>query len=614
MKNSEMRNETILRRWDRVIMIQWIVLCFVFSFTSVIAVPKASYAARVTQEPADDEPSLEHKQRNVSQRYRLLEQKLFTLFEYEQDNNPARSKLLKRAYLLSQENGTVEVLDQVVALMAAAELKDAESAQADVLKQLETMLTLLQSEDRGKRIRDELERHQDYLKEVERLLRIQKSLRGQTDGNVDGQRLAKSQGEAAERAEKLAEDIRENEESPLEADEKDATDDTSEDEPEKPGDNQPGESDEEPGESNDASKEGKAKGLGEDRNGKDKKGEGEPKDQNKPSEGESTDGEPNEPSNSDPSQSKPSRPNQQNQPGPPSEDGSSNEQPDQQENAPPENPVRKRIQAAEDRMRKAKQNLEQTQRVDAIEEMKEAEREIAAAKKELEEILRQLRGEEVERTLAMLEGRFRRMLEREVKILEQTKSLDQIVPEQRQADFEIRAGKIAVEQSSVATEASRALLLLREDGSSIAFPQTVAEMQQDMTQVASRLTAAKVGSMTIGIEEDIVETLNYLIEALVKEQKDREEDKQQDQPLQNLPQMDPGERPLVEQLAELRMLRGLQDRIYRRHTRYSKQLAEPDDIIGTANDPDLRSALERLAQKQKQLTEIAREIVNGINK
>ena len=91
-------------------------------------------------------------------------------------------------------------------------------------------------------------------------------------------------------------------------------------------------------------------------------------------------------------------------------------------------------------MRDAQQKLEQAQRAESIKDMRAAEKEIALARKELEEILRQLREEEVERVLAMLEGRFRRMLEREIRVYESTRKLEQRPPAQRGADFEIRAG------------------------------------------------------------------------------------------------------------------------------------------------------------------------------
>ena len=76
----------------------------------------------------------------------------------------------------------------------------------------------------------------------------------------------------------------------------------------------------------------------------------------------------------------------------------------------------------------------------------------------------------------------------------------------------------------------------------------------------------------------------------------------------------PGDKPLVDQLAEIKMLRGLQKRIFRRHSRYAKFLDNPDDPVGDTDDLDLQAALLRLSRKQAQLTEIARDIVNEKNK
>ena len=57
-------------------------------------------------------------QLRISQRYRLLEDKLFTLYEFERDQNPMRSKLLKRAYQQSQEKMTATHLRTIVELLA----------------------------------------------------------------------------------------------------------------------------------------------------------------------------------------------------------------------------------------------------------------------------------------------------------------------------------------------------------------------------------------------------------------------------------------------------------------------------------------------------------------
>ncbi len=546
----------------------------------------------IAQDAADQKDKTETEQiteaqSRLAERYKLLEDKLFTLYEYERDTNPLRSKILKRAFLQSQEKMTALQLRAIVQLLNDANLKDAQARQNLVLDELRSLLELLESEDRGKRVRDELKRHQEYLKEIDRLLRMQRGIRGQTEGDAAQKRLANSQQKAADRTGKLADEIKNNEESP---------------DPE----NAQVDSDDEPSDSDEAVPKDKKDGT--DESSDSESNESKPN-ESKP--GENLEGNRDSKSGDSKSEPKdgPAQPSQnQGNPGEGSQNSDGSPPQPQQQQA---NPVRKRVEAAQDRMRKAQQNLEDANRKKSVENMIAAEAELAAARKELEEILRQLREEEVERMLAMLESRFRQMLEREIRVYDRTRKLDGIAQKERNTNFEIRAGKISVEQNSIATEASRTLLLLREDGSSVAFPETVEQLHLDMVQVAQRLSAAKTGKITIEIEEDIIETLEYLIQALVVAQQDLEKMKQQTPGQQQAGK--PGDKPLVDALAEIKMLRGLQERIYRRHKRYSNLLANPDDQIGSTDDPDLQHALERLSVRQQHLTDIARDIVVGKN-
>ena len=262
-------------------------------------------------------------------------------------------------------------------------------------------------------------------------------------------------------------------------------------------------------------------------------------------------------------------------------------------------------------MEEASKALKDAKRDNATEKMEEAEKELAEAKKELEEILRQLREEEVDSKLKLLEERFRAMLEQQIRVNESTNKLAQTPKEARTTEFEISANRLAGDQKIIATAAGRALLLLKEDATSIAFPVTVEEMQQDMFQVANRLSAAKVNTVTQEIEADIVETLNELIEALEIIQKENEEQDQQQNSQQQ--QGQPGDAPLVDRIAELKMLKSLQQRIFKRHQRYAKYLDDPNDPVGVSQEPDIVAALERLAERQAQLTEITRQLVNEIN-
>jgi len=461
----------------------------------------------------DSVETIKAEQERLAERYKQLEAKLFSLHEFEKDSNPSRSKLLQKAFLQSQEKMTNVQLNRAVKLITDGKFKDAEKMQAEALTNLTEMLKLLQAEDRDQQIRDDIDRYKEYAKEVDRLLRIQKGIRGQTEAGIDQGRLGKSEQSAAKRTAELAKKIG-------------------------------------------AENQAKAGNSGE---------------------GTESD------SDSDSS---------------PNDDA--------------DNDGESKIEAAQKRMEEASKALKDAKRENATKKMEEAEKELAEAKKELEEILRQLREEEVDSKLKMLEERFRAMLEQQIRVNESTNKLARTPKEARTTEFEISANRLAGDQRIIATAAGRALLLLKEDGTSIAFPVTVEEMQQDMVQVANRLSAAKVNTVTQEIEADIVETLNELIEALEIIQKENEEQDQQQQESQ--PQQgQPGDEPLVDRIAELKMLRSLQQRIFKRHQRYAKYLDDPDDPIGVSQEPDIVAALERLAKRQAQLTEITRQLVNEIN-
>ena len=84
-------------------------------------------------------------------------------------------------------------------------------------------------------------------------------------------------------------------------------------------------------------------------------------------------------------------------------------------------------------MQEAKKKLEESKHKDSLEDQRAARAELEKAKAELEEILRQLREEEIARTLAQLEARFRKMLEMQLAVLDSTRRLEALPPERRAA-------------------------------------------------------------------------------------------------------------------------------------------------------------------------------------
>ena len=198
------------------------------------------------------------------------------------------------------------------------------------------------------------------------------------------------------------------------------------------------------------------------------------------------------------------------------------------------------------------------------------------------------------------------MLKLQIEIYEGTKRLDKVPPAERSHNHEIEAGRLSGKESQLVVDCDKALMLLREDGSAVAFPEAVEQMQEDMQQVVVRLAQARVGEITQAIEEDIIEQLKEMIEALKKAQKEMEEKKKKPPPPQGLPQ-DP---PLIDMLAELKMIRALQMRVNRRTERYSKQLTEGEQ----AQRPDLVQALQDLAQREQRIYRVTRDLELGRNR
>ena len=261
-------------------------------------------------------------------------------------------------------------------------------------------------------------------------------------------------------------------------------------------------------------------------------------------------------------------------------------------------------------MGEAKQALDAAERKGAVEKQREAEAELRSAIEALEEILRQLREEEIERSLASLETRLRRMLEMQNKAFEETQRLQEITGEQATRQIEIRASKLAGEERRILNEGERAFLLLREEGSSAAFPEAMEQVNTDIGNVAERLARADIGKLTTTIEQEIISSLEEMVAALVQVQKEQKEKKQKEQPGQP-PQGEPGEQPLVDKLAELRLIRTLQVRINNRTNTLSQMLDDPADVVGQVTAAEVLVEVKALAKRQASIQQVARDIVTG---
>ena len=256
-------------------------------------------------------------------------------------------------------------------------------------------------------------------------------------------------------------------------------------------------------------------------------------------------------------------------------------------------------------MRKAREKLEQAERRDARSEQEKAIEELETARAELEEILRQMREEEVERLLVQLEARVRAMLRAEKAVLAGSEKLITEAQTPLDRERQLEAVRLSREQGLISSDAAKALALVRDDGSAVAIPEALEQVREDSVQAAARLARGDVGGTTRGILQDIVSSLGEMLAALEKaqrEQQSKSESKSGGRPAE------PGEQPLVDKLAELKMIRSLQMRVNTRTKRYSQLLSEGAE---TVEEPELVEALDRLADRQRKVERAAHDIGNS---
>ena len=157
---------------------------------------------------------LERRQTELADKYQRLETLMLKMSEFHADSDPRRAALLKQALGRSKDRQVSAQMQELVRSIEQQHLKEAVAEQSEVRDSLAQILELLLSEDRADRLKDEQNRIKSYIKEVERLIRQQRGILGRTEGGDDTQRLGQEQANTADKAERLATDIEQNERTP----------------------------------------------------------------------------------------------------------------------------------------------------------------------------------------------------------------------------------------------------------------------------------------------------------------------------------------------------------------------------------------------------------------
>jgi hypothetical protein len=261
-----------------------------------------------------------------------------------------------------------------------------------------------------------------------------------------------------------------------------------------------------------------------------------------------------------------------------------------------QSPGQESLDDAERDMRGAEQDLQQEQHEDANRKQQEAIRKLEQAQRELEDELNQLRKEDRQETLRDLESRFRDMLAGQREINEETVRLDRIGVGKFQRAEQLQVADLTSRQRELSERAATCLHILEEEGTTIVFPHIVEQLSEDMGVVSDRLAEALVGPLTQSIEEEVVETLEELIQAT---QRMQQENEQQGGPMPSGSEL----APLLPTSAELKLLKASQQRVNTR-----TQVIDETRNSGEESEATLARSLEAAARRQLECAEIAREM------
>lgn len=547
-----------------------------------------AWLAHAQQPPDVERAEVQQRQEQLAKQYRDFAAAVLRLAQRlelsEKKEERERAEVLKRAIARSQSENIDARFNKLAQLLgkdgvSTVEMQGAVGQNAELVAALRLVQGILNSKGDEERRREEIARNTRLLEEVKSLIRQTKTQRALTENQrADAPRLAKEQADLAKRTADLAKQMQ--------------------------GDSKP--------KSGDKGKDGKDGKEGKDKDGKDKDAKesdkNKVKSKEKDKDGKDSDGKDSQggdPSKGSPKDGKDGKDAKGGHPkqGQPSEG-------DAQE-AKPEAPGQKDVADAVPNQQQAAKELDKNKRDKAAKEQDEAIAKLTIAKESLEKKLKQDREEELEKLLANLEARINQMLALQTEVYDGTKAVQRAMaantpPGATRAEVQW-SQRLADTETRLVAEADKTLALMASEGSAVAFPQVLDETRKDMVAVRNRLNEARIDSETISIEEDILAALREMLAALKKAQQDQKDRQQQQQ--QDGGGGEPPPQALIDQLAELKMIRSLQMRVNERTIKYATKFQGEQ-----AEDPLIRNELRDLSDRQEKVRGMMHDIATGKNK
>jgi tetratricopeptide (TPR) repeat protein len=278
----------------------------------------------------------------------------------------------------------------------------------------------------------------------------------------------------------------------------------------------------------------------------------------------------------------------------------------------PKDQAQEDVQKAVPPQQEAEQDIRGGDNDKASKNQDKAIEQLERALKELEKRLKQLREKELEKLLANLEERVGRMLRMQIEVKAATEIIDKAVqknpgPGGKAQTAEIQKSQAEADKElAIISEADKTLKLMEGEGSAVVFAGVLTQVRGDMVAVQKRLNEGRVEKRTQDIEQDIIDQLTMMKEALKKAK-----EALKDPPKPGDPKDPNGKQPdkkLIDLINELKLIKSLQEQVNKRTLGYSK-----DDPGEQAKDPLVQAELQQLAERQRVLQEMLHKIATQAN-
>lgn len=248
----------------------------------------------------------------------------------------------------------------------------------------------------------------------------------------------------------------------------------------------------------------------------------------------------------------------------------------------------------------AADQLEKKNPAEAAKKQEQALQRLKQAKDQMEDVLDQMRKEQQEQLLAALEARFRAMLAQQLEVNKGTLALAEIGAANWKRSDQLELAELSRKQKWVGDQADQTMQILVEEGTTVVFPQIIEQIRDDGREVAGRIGSADVGESVQAMQAELEQAIRDLLGAVKKMQEQLQQDQQGG---------GGGNQPLLPGSAELKLLRSCQLRV-----NSSTETLQSDKLRPEVPSADIISRLEKLEQRQQEVSKMARELHESLNK